>query len=548
VRRGALVLVLLGALALPLAGAGSAAAAPEWASAQPETAGGRTPLGPVGDLECWSTNRCLLITGGVEGAMPAGLYAYDGNRWYLYSTVCGGKEGRIAWVGPDDFWTVSDQQPGQEGLTKPRLSISLCHFKDSAVVASYAEPVGVAGSYLQMSAAACNGPEECWFGGEKLPLTAPTPGAFHLFWNGLSLNTVPSLTTAQTELEDPSRKVVGLAYHDGSLYESVRAEPSDEVPQEEPGEPVLLHRVVPGIAPSFLPVHPSAAIADPEGLAGFRLSDGGAALWAVSGAASTNSATQVAVLRLAESSFEPVSLVDPTEAFEPGDEVTGLAAEPGGEAAWIGIRHATDSTSGTINPPARLALVHADGTVDAAVTLPAEGRGVSNWGKAGPIACPAEGQCWMATAKGWLFHLGGPPAEPNEDPAFHTLVTYRPPDNSLPVVPPTTLPEDNSGAELERTAEPLPEVISEPLPERIPPLYANVHSKVVDGHILVLSFVLSARAHVRLLARRQGKVVARTKRYTLARGHRSVRLPLDPRRWPTKLDLQVHAVATKGKR
>src|SRR5262249_415424 len=152
----------------------------------------------------------------------------------LYSTVCGGREGRIAWVGPDDFWTVSDQQPGQEVLIKPKPSISLCHFKEGAVVASYAEPVGVAGSYLQMDAAACNGPEECWFGGGKLPLTAPTQGAFHLFWNGLSLATVPSLTTVQTELEDPARGVVGLAYHDGLLYESVRAEPSDEVPQEEP--------------------------------------------------------------------------------------------------------------------------------------------------------------------------------------------------------------------------------------------------------------------------------------------------------------------------
>ena len=47
---------------------------------------------------------------------------------------------------------------------------------------------------------------------------------------------------------------------------------------------------------------------------------------------------------------------------------------------------------------------------------------------------------------------------------------------------------------------------------------------------------------MQLVARRKGKVVAKTKRYTMAKGRRSLRLPLDPKRWPTKLDLQVHAV------
>ena len=51
---------------------------------------------------------------------------------------------------------------------------------------------------------------------------------------------------------------------------------------------------------------------------------------------------------------------------------------------------------------------------------------------------------------------------------------------------------------------------------------------------------------MQLLARRKGHVVAKTKRYTMAKGRHSLRLRLDPKRWPTKLDLQAHAVKGEG--
>ncbi len=86
-----------------------------WRSAQPSGPNGPTPLGEVGDISCWQANRCLLITAG-NGGMPAGLYAYDGRKWFLYSRVCGGHGGRIAWAGPTDFWTISDQQSGQGSI------------------------------------------------------------------------------------------------------------------------------------------------------------------------------------------------------------------------------------------------------------------------------------------------------------------------------------------------------------------------------------------------------------------------------------------------
>jgi hypothetical protein len=153
----------------------------------------------------------------------------------------------------------------------------------------------------------------------------------------------------------------------------------------------------------------------------------------------------------------------------------------------------------------------------------------------------------MATEGGWLFHLGSDPAR-NEDPILHALVTYRPPDASLPSVPPTSLPEDDSGALSGRpSGEEAAEILAEPLPKRRPPIFSGLQQKVI-GHVLELSFVLRVKAHVQLLAKRKAQVVARTKRYTMAKGKRSLRLRLDPKRWPTKLDLQVHPIHMGKKR
>lgn len=538
-RRAAALLALLASL---LAFAATSAAAAEWRSEQPIGPGGRTLLGEVGDLECWQANRCVLITDG-NGGMPAGVYAYDGTEWHLYSTVCGGKKGRIAWAGPDEFWTISDMQSGQQATHEQELqTVSLCHFKGGAVVASYAEPLGVATSYLHMTAAACLGPEECWFGGERLPGTGNT-GAFHLYWNGLSLTAVPSLTRLQPEIQDPGREVVSLAYHAGALYEGVKVQAKDEAPGEPAEAPVFLHRVLPGEPPAFQAALPASPIvygeagALPEQLEGFHLSDDGEGLWAASGAKSAPA--ELTVLRLTGGAFQQLSLDDPSEALKPGTHLGGIAAEPGAAAAWIGF-----AGSGA-DSKAHLARVHADGAVETPVDLPETGEGVGAVGAAGPIACPAPGQCWMATEKGWLFHLG-PDLPRDEDPAMHVLITSRPTDNSVPTVPPLTLPDDNSGAAASKGEEEQFEANPEPLPKKTPALLTKLHQRLLDGNVLELTFVLRTKVHIRLRALRHGKVVAQTKRYTMDQGPGKLRLQLDPKRWPTKLDLQVHPVKPKA--
>lgn len=526
------------ALLLALSAALSAPAAADWRSGQPVAGGIGVPtaIGEVGDIEFWAPNRGMLITAGNEGIAP-GLFAYDGSGWYRYATVCGGHEGRIAYAGPNDFWTISDQQSGQETGGPPAEHISLCHFLGGAVVASYAEPLGVAGSYLPMDAAACASPSDCWFAGKRLPGTTNV-GAFHLHWDGSAIAAIPSLTERQAQIEAPGRSVTGLVYHQGAFYESAAVRPGDEPLAEEASEPSLLHQIFTGAGSlAFLPLYTETKLAaEPEDLEGLHLSGDEEELWAVAGA--EGSSESVTALRLGESGFEPVALQDPGSVFSPGDGIGGVAAEPGTGSAWLSFRQPADFGFSK----ARIAQIHVDGSVGSAILLPGEGEGIGPKGPAGPIACSATGQCWMATEGGWLFHLGPDPAR-NVDPILHALVTYRPPDASLPSVPPTSLPEDDSGSPSgSPSGEETPEILTEQLPKRRPPIFSGLQQKVVGGHLLELSFVLRVKAHVQLLAKRKAQVVAKTKRYTMAKGRRSLRLRLDPRRWPTKLDLQVHAI------
>lgn len=522
--------------------------------------GSSTPigLGAVGDIELWAPNRGLLITAGNGSTIPPGLWAYngegDGEGWHELATVCGATDGRIVWAGPDEFWTISDGRPGQadeaNGQTPPLEDNTLCHFAGGQVVTSYASPAFQASSYQPMQAAGCIGPSDCWFAGDPLP--EPQVGAFQLHWNGGSLSAEPS---------PQGHAIEDMRLFGGRLYESVRLSREDKLTNpESPEHPPVLRRINPiGTQPTFVPLSPGvpeyAPEELPETLDFLRLGADGDALWGAAGTVPPTpehpAAGETTVIRYAGGAWSQVLGPSEPPRVNPlaGDVVSAIAAEPGGDSAWVALDSQSDASHPSPTVPARVARISADGTVTDEQTLPSAAEaqaGVGPKGAAKQIACPAPHDCWMVTTQGWLFHLSDGSSPPRDtDPAFAGLITYRPPDEGLPQVAPDAPPVDDSGL-IEGPPAQTGSLVEEPAPARATvtaPLLSHVRTRLVHGDTLELRFHLAVKARVRLLARRRKRVVASTPTRTLAAGNRHLLLRLNPRRWPTKLDLQTHALA-----
>ncbi len=355
--------------ALALAGLAPAAAAEEatWRGEQPRPAGFEWPigLGAVGDIEFIAPNRGLLITAGNPPTVPAGVWAYNGVEWHELSSVCGASDGRIAWAGPEEFWTVSDGRPGQtsessEFIEPPPLQDNtLCHFAGGKVVGSYAHPAFQADSYQAMHAAACYGPSDCWFGGDPLP--SPQIGAFQLHWTGaLDAEPFPSESHA---IED-------VLVFEGVMYESARVSHGDAVAGEVP-EPPVLRRINPsGVQPTFqeeplIPLYGPNEL--PEALESLSLSGADGSLWGAAGGkrAEAGEAGQVTVVHRAEGSWtqlfgatsQPLPAILPPERHAEEVQLLGggastaavsaIAAEPGTDSAWLALRAREPSGSPT---------------------------------------------------------------------------------------------------------------------------------------------------------------------------------------------------------
>jgi len=570
--RLATCLLAMGLLALalgPLAGpAGAAEGAGEarWRLEQPlppeppvGIPGSSTPigLGLVGDLRFWAPNRGLLITPGNGSTIPAGLWDYNGERWRLLSSVCGATDGRIAWAGPEEFWTVSDGRPGQAanpktGLPAPLEDNTLCHFAHGEVIGSYAAPAFQANSYQPMHAAGCIGAADCWFAGDPLP--EPENGeAFHLHWNGSSLTAEPSLQGHAVEDMRP---------FEGRLYESVRISQHDAPSVEfETPLPAAVHVINPsGVSPTFEPVLGTPLYSSnefPEALEYLHLGADADTLWAAAGPAEeppvTSDPAGLTVLR--DSGGVWHQLLGP-EAEAPSairqDVVASVAPEPGTEEAWLALQTREEAQIRDPTASALVAHVRSDGTVETQ-TLPSAAEaaeGVGPKGSAKSIVCPAAEDCWMLTTYGWLFHLAPeghrqlPASEVDHSAAFAKQITFRPADAGLPQVVPDAPPPDDSGlGERVLGKGSLVEIPTPPESKVRAPLVTNVHTKLVHGTTLELRFHLAVKARVKLLAKRKKSVVASTPQRTLAGGNRKLALHLDRKRWPTKLDLQAHALA-----
>jgi hypothetical protein len=439
----------------------------------------------------------------------------------------------------------------------------VCHFSDGSVVASYAKLAFQSDSYQAMHAAACISPSDCWFGGE--PLEEPQIGAFHLHWNG---------STLEAERNPQGHAVEDMRLYGGRLYESVLLSSTDRVEEaESPLHPSVLHAIYPkDIQPTFeslLPESQSGEIlptyalgAYPSALDFLHLSADEDGLWAAAGPVPVperpiaSAPAELTVLRDSGGVWSQLlgPEADPpggdAEPF-PGDTVDSIAAEPGTEHAWVALDSLADAEKPSPTATARVARISADGEVTDEETLPSAAEmqaGIGPKGAAAKITCPAAHDCWLVTTQGWLFHLsdGSPEAE-DADPALDGLITERPPDEGVPQVAPDALPEDDSGLPAEETEFSDGSTIAEAPPTaetRVAvALLSKVRSRLVHGSTLELAFHLAVKARVRLLAKRHSSVVASTPTHTLAAGNRKLLLRLNPRRWPTKLDLQTHALA-----
>ncbi len=521
-------------------------------------------LGKVGDIEFWAANRGALITAGNPPTIAAGLWEYNGLAWHELSTVCGATDGRIAWAGPEEFWTISDGRSGQaivENKTPPLADDTLCRFSNPKhegeplrVMESFAFPAFQVDSYQAMHAAACLSATDCWFAGDSLPRESLEAGSFHLHWNGHSLSEEP--------YPGEGHAVEEVRAFEGHLYESVRLRAEDKV-ENPKREPPVLHVINPeGGVPVFealteLPLYESEEF--PTALDFLHLSAGEEILWAAAGPQSTPEGSkpgQVTILRDSGGAWTqvlgPETSKSPGEELFPGETVNAIAAEPETNSAWIALDTLQDAKKPSATAAAQVARVSPDGTVspedEQALPTSAE-PGVGPKGAAYKLTCPAVHDCWLATTQGWLFHLAseGEQTLPEDaDPAFETLITERPPDQGLPQNPPDTLPEDDSGLLGELNKPPASSFVesSKPPEYRVTlPLLSNVHSRLVHGSTLELRFHLAARARIRMLAKRGKQVVAATAMRTFSAGNRSLQLRLNRKRWPTKISLQTQALA-----
>jgi hypothetical protein len=222
-----------------------------------------------------------------------------------------------------------------------------------------------------------------------------------------------------------------------------------------------------------------------------------------------------------------------------------VAAEPNENAAWIAVVPSNAERT-------EIALDRIQVTTDAAgtvtgATVEQVSLGPISLGAATAITCPAEADCWMATSQGWLFHLtNGTQLSPDTDPNFAGVITYRPPDGGTPsVIPPV---------ELGTSIPPSPAPTTQSSSGHTTPLKCTrkqIVTHMSKSHltrrtVLVLSFTLTAKARVQLIARRGGTIVAETKRSVLSVGRHMLELALDIKRWPTKLSLKADGIGKIG--
>ncbi|MBS1869135.1 MAG: hypothetical protein JSS99_05685 [Actinobacteria bacterium] len=551
-RRSALVVALAGVLCSAPAAASPAQGAPAWRLEQPAPPAGvplKVPLGRPADLSCWSATRCLLATEG-NATIPQGLLAYDGVAWHQLATVCSGPADstRIVWAGPDEFWTIT--QP-----SLPRLGggLGLCHFEAGLVIGSYSTADESPDPFRPLDAGACLTPSDCWFAGVgSQDPSGQRVGAYHLHWDGANLTS--AYAPQGRGVSDLVADRAAGRYYETTFAGVQREDPDTPVTLATPEfQPFLIHELGAGGAATFAdaPFLPSRLDGVPDDGTELLAADvaAGNAPWFVGGGAASgpaapdgdNVARPPLAVRYADGFYRELPL-DAT-LFGAHDRFTDVAAVPGSDDAWATLQSFAERGSTTAR--ARVAHLRPDGSVEL-VKLPAGGAGR---GAAARVAFVSPTEGWMVTNGGWLFHYSdaaAPPRAADADPAFATLITYRPNEAVAQAIPDTPPPDDSQLFAPPPPADPGSGQPPRQHVKRLKALMARISKPTVDKRLrLHLSFTLRRRAKVALLAKRHGKVVARTQYVLLRPGRHTFVLQLARGRWPDALRFRTDDVTVK---
>jgi hypothetical protein len=524
------------ATAIASVGPGIARGEATWRLEQPPPPAGarfKVPLGTPDDMQFLAPNEGLLSVEG-NAVVPTGLFFWNGRTWHQLSTVCGGsgEASRIAWAGPDEFWTITEP-------SEPRVGsgLALCHFKDGVVVGSYSTPLQSPDPFRPMDAAACSGPDDCWFAGiASSDPTGQRTGAFHIHWNG---------STLTTSYQPQGRGVSAVAAYGGTFYEStlVGAQAGDStapvtLATPESFGPILIHRLTGDTftGANFLPF-PYAGVS-PEGVELLSAKSDGSDLWFSGGGAASGPAAphdgSVKGPPLAVHYNEPFFQQAPidTSLFGAEDRFVDISPVPGTTSAWVADQALTERGSATDS--AKVVLIGADGSAFPQ-TLPASGAGR---GSAQLVAATGPEEAWMATSAGWLFHYTNGIALPEDaDPSWASTIVQRPNESVAQFVSDTPPPDDSQlfappPVQVETKAS------GESTPLVIPALLKDI--KVSRrGLSVTISFQLTRPAEVQLVARLHGRVLARTRRARLTPGKRRLRLSFQRKRWPDGLSFKT---------
>lgn len=544
----------------------SALAAAGWSNYPlPRTSPFQQPLGQPTSLSCWSANACVLLT--IDNQyFTNGVFAFTGDTttavsgWKQYATVCGQADerdgvGRVAWAGPNEFWTLTTpSSPYNTGIYSGR---GLCHFSGGQVVGSYStirsQIETSSDPYRRMEAAACRSSNECWFGGIAAARPDGTdPGTFHLRWDGSSLKRVNA---------PAKRGAADIEPFDGGFAESVYSGPDST----RESDPTLID--VPEYSPIQL-IEPGASSADgfsdgdlepdvpgflPEATEVLALDAGlpsapGSILWAVGGGAASgpqkdqeidggladdspaDTGPFVAYREAgASNSWRQVNV--PASADSINTRYVDVAAIPGTDEAIAAIAPGNSPQSSPA--PSEIAKLDAGAGTVAIETI-------GNFGSVQRVECVNATQCWAATAEGWLLRYADPasPVAANGDPAFAGIIVTRPNE----VVEQALADSSTDDSQLFAPA-PVTDSQAPDSPKRLKAAVRKVTTKL-RGNRLIFSFKTIRKVRVTILGKRRGRVVARSRSGLLRPGRHRMVLRLDPKRWPTKIAMNVKEPAS----